>query len=273
MSEARRFFVFCEDNCKFEGMTKEQIITAIAEATGKTPQDIDAAFITKIKEQNADKPVKVWVGTQAEYNALQSIDADTLYFFDDDELANIEESLANAQESIENIISGETVVGKAKNANNAANAGKVNNLEITRDENGVLKIGDIVIPQRKKLWSGEVSSDSGDASVTLNEKINNNDIIEIDCALKNSSVGAIERRTIRLCGNYADFGTLTYKYENERYVQTRTVEIKREQGDTTKLTIGKWITVEISGEIGKAPSSLASSETDTVVYAVYKVIE
>lgn len=36
---------------------------------------------------------------------------------------------------------------------NADNAKKVNNLEITSDANGVLKIGDIVIPQRKKLFS------------------------------------------------------------------------------------------------------------------------
>ena len=34
------------------------------------------------------------------------------------------------------------------------NAKQVNNLEIIRDENGILKIGDIIIPQKKLLWSG-----------------------------------------------------------------------------------------------------------------------
>ena len=51
MSE-RNYYVLCDDNCRFESMTKEQIIAAIAEATGHTPEDIDAAFITRIKEQN-----------------------------------------------------------------------------------------------------------------------------------------------------------------------------------------------------------------------------
>ena len=36
-------------------------------------------------------------------------------------------------------------------------ASKVNNLEIKQDENGVLKICDVIIPQRKLLWSGSVN--------------------------------------------------------------------------------------------------------------------
>lgn len=34
------------------------------------------------------------------------------------------------------------------------NSKQVNNLEIKQDENGVLKIGDIIIPQKKLIWSG-----------------------------------------------------------------------------------------------------------------------
>lgn len=92
MENERKYYVFCEDNCKFESMTKEQIITAIAEATGHTPEDIDAAFITKIKEQNRNKPLKFWIGTQAEYNALEEIDPNCFYIFSDsDELSDIEQ--------------------------------------------------------------------------------------------------------------------------------------------------------------------------------------
>lgn len=40
------------------------------------------------------------------------------------------------------------------------NAEKVNDLEITKDENGVLKIGGIIIPQKKLLWEGERSYDA-----------------------------------------------------------------------------------------------------------------
>lgn len=78
MSE-RNYYVICDDNCRFEGMTKEQIYDAIAEATGTTPTPVDEAFITKIKEQNAQHSLKVWKGTEAQYNALAQKNADTLY--------------------------------------------------------------------------------------------------------------------------------------------------------------------------------------------------
>lgn len=78
MSE-RNYYVICDDNCKFEGMTKEQIYDAIAEATGTTPTPVDEAFITKIKEQNANHNLKMWKGTEAQYAALQTKDTDTVY--------------------------------------------------------------------------------------------------------------------------------------------------------------------------------------------------
>ncbi len=65
----KKFYVICDDDCRIEGMTKEQIIAAIAEATGATPTAIDSAFITKIKEQNAGNPISFWLGTEAQFNA------------------------------------------------------------------------------------------------------------------------------------------------------------------------------------------------------------
>lgn len=92
MADDRNYYVICDDNCKFEGMTKEQTIASIAEATGATPTQIDAAFITKIKEQNRNTPLKFWIGTQAEYNALEETDENTFYIFSDsDELSMIEQ--------------------------------------------------------------------------------------------------------------------------------------------------------------------------------------
>ena len=116
MSE-RIYYVICQDNCKFESMTKEQIIAAIAEATGNTPTDVDKAFITKIKEQNTNAAVKIWVGTQAEFNALTEKDPNTLYYYDDTDYAEL-------QAAIEKIISGDTVVGEATHALKADSATK-----------------------------------------------------------------------------------------------------------------------------------------------------
>lgn len=72
---------------RYEGMTKEQIITAITQAVNDgTISNIDAGFITKIQEMNKQGVLKWWVGTQAEFNALETKDADTLYIFTDDPL-------------------------------------------------------------------------------------------------------------------------------------------------------------------------------------------
>ena len=67
------FFCFCDNNCKYETMTKEQIITAIYNAV-KTGQiaDIDEPFITAVKEVNKNNILNFWVGTTAEFNALDA---------------------------------------------------------------------------------------------------------------------------------------------------------------------------------------------------------
>lgn len=79
---SRTYFVVDNTNSLTEGMTKEQIYDAIAEATGATPTPVDEAFITKIKEQNAEHNIKIWKGTQAQYNALATKDNDTIYIID-----------------------------------------------------------------------------------------------------------------------------------------------------------------------------------------------
>ena len=74
MTDSERIcYVLSENNCKFEGLTKEQILSAIEQAvdSGKI-KDVDTGFITKIKEQNKNAGLMFWVGNQAEYNALES---------------------------------------------------------------------------------------------------------------------------------------------------------------------------------------------------------
>jgi hypothetical protein len=80
-----KYYVIRNDNCKFEGMTKEQILTAIQQAisTGQIT-DIDTGFVEKIKEQNKRQALKFWVGTQAQYNAIATPESDTFYIISDD---------------------------------------------------------------------------------------------------------------------------------------------------------------------------------------------
>lgn len=84
MSVVNQYFVFDGKKCKTDGMSKEQILNAIAEATGVTPSDVDEGFITTIKETNHERSIHLWKGTQAEYNALETHDSDTFYIIDDD---------------------------------------------------------------------------------------------------------------------------------------------------------------------------------------------
>ena len=60
------------------------------------------------------------------------------------------------------------------------NSKQVNNLEIKQDENGVLKIGDIIIPQKQLLWSPASGNYAASpTSITLNSPISEGDVIEI----------------------------------------------------------------------------------------------
>lgn len=78
------YYVFDDRKCKAEGMTKEQIINAIHEATGVTPTDVDEGFISTIVETNKSRSLHIWKGTQAEYNALGTHDPATFYIIEDD---------------------------------------------------------------------------------------------------------------------------------------------------------------------------------------------
>lgn len=84
MSE-RKYYCLCESNCKFETMTKEQILAAIAQAieTGSVG-DVDTGFVTKLKDMNYGTALTVWIGTRAQYNAITERAKNCLYIITDD---------------------------------------------------------------------------------------------------------------------------------------------------------------------------------------------
>lgn len=70
MGATPKVYVICDNNCKYEGLTKEQILTAIAQAVEKgTITDVDTGFITTVKTINGTG-LKFFVGEQHEYEAL-----------------------------------------------------------------------------------------------------------------------------------------------------------------------------------------------------------
>ena len=102
MADERKYYVICADNCKFESMTKEQILTAIEQAisTGAI-QDVDSGFVTKIKELNRNTALSFWVGTQAEYNALTEKADGCFYIITDDTTADdLQKAIEELQEGL-----------------------------------------------------------------------------------------------------------------------------------------------------------------------------
>lgn len=112
-----KVYVLDDGENQREGMTKEQILAAIAEAisTGQVTGDY-SAFIEMIKEQNKGVGIKMWVGTQAELLALPEIEADTIYYVSDlSTLADLDNALAELKEQLTD---GSFKVGKAGAADN-----------------------------------------------------------------------------------------------------------------------------------------------------------
>lgn len=104
--DGRKYYVLCGINCKFESMTKEQILTAIAQAveTGEI-KDVDTGFVTKIKEQNRGAALSFWIGTTAEYNALEEKTANCFYICTDDTTGDdLKKSIDELREGINGAI-------------------------------------------------------------------------------------------------------------------------------------------------------------------------
>lgn len=108
MADTPKVYVICDQNCKFEGMTKEQILTAIIQAVNEgTIGNIDTGFITTIKTING-LPLKFFVGTESEYNALTDEQKNGLYAIitNDSTRENMEELLETVSKSLNELIEG-----------------------------------------------------------------------------------------------------------------------------------------------------------------------
>lgn len=80
-----KVYAVCDNSCKYESMTKEQILTAITQAveSGEV-KDVDAGFVTKLQEQNNKAALTVWIGTSAQYNAIAEKAENCLYILTDE---------------------------------------------------------------------------------------------------------------------------------------------------------------------------------------------
>lgn len=105
------FYVVSDDKCFYEGMTKEQILTAITQAISTHQiSDVDTGFVTTLKEANQNKPMSFWVGTTAEYNAIEEKLDDCIYLLTDDtELEDLEALIRRSM----NVLKGEIIIDRS----------------------------------------------------------------------------------------------------------------------------------------------------------------
>jgi hypothetical protein len=79
MANTPRVYVLCDNNCKYESLTKEQIYTAIVQALENgTIEDVNTGFVQTIKTIN-NIPLKFFVGSQASYDALTDEQKENLF--------------------------------------------------------------------------------------------------------------------------------------------------------------------------------------------------
>ena len=174
--EIKVVYGFCQDNCKYPVYTKEDVIGLLQYVIehNELPSDIvngnydstqGLVAVNSVVEQNKGKAMQFFLGTQAEYDAYTGDKTNLFSVITDDQTKkSIMDTLSQHASSINGMIDGKISVNKASNAN------KINDIEITKDEYGVLRVGDTIIPQKKLLWSGEKSI-GDDGQVILGETV------------------------------------------------------------------------------------------------------
>lgn len=85
MSEIKAYG-FCENDCRREVYTKEQTVALLQAAidNGSLASCTGNVIISEVQEINKNVGLKFWLGTQAEYNAIESPSADVHYIITDD---------------------------------------------------------------------------------------------------------------------------------------------------------------------------------------------
>lgn len=117
MPEELKVYALDEGKNNFQTMTKEQILSAINQKISSgSIVNIDDAFITKIKEMNAGALVQLWIGTQAEFQALSEKQEDVLYILSDDPTVDdIEDSISSLEQSVSDVAQNNTYLNERYN--------------------------------------------------------------------------------------------------------------------------------------------------------------
>ena len=101
----KKVYCYCENGCKYETMTKEEILAAITQAVENgTVGNCDTGFIQTIKTING-LPLRFFVGAQYEFEALSAEDKKDLFAIitNDTTFDGITESIEQLREEIKDL--------------------------------------------------------------------------------------------------------------------------------------------------------------------------
>lgn len=70
--------------------------------------------------------------------------------------------------NVEKIVNSIKYINNNTIIENSKNAFTINGIEIKKDNNGVLKIGDIIIPQKKIIWNGKLTPENNSFNLNFN---------------------------------------------------------------------------------------------------------
>lgn len=195
MPDTRKYYVISDDNCKFESMTKEQILAAITQAVeGHTIADVDTGFVTMLKEYNRGTGLSVWFGTQAEYNAVETKLPNTVYFItDDSRYDDMEAAITTLQNDYS------TVVSAVDNVENSVN--QLSNVVGTLQE----AVGQIDADYNERC--GDIEEDVSDLETSVTTIENTMNKYKKQLYFGTIAVGS--SLSISLAGDASDYSLLT----------------------------------------------------------------
>ena len=131
MANTPRVYAICDANCRWETLTREEILAAITQAVNEgTISNIDTGFVQTIKTING-KGLKFFVGEQSEYDTLTEEDKKDLFAIITNDttkegllnaISTLQTKLTDIETKLEN---GSFVVGETKTIAIPINSGSV----------------------------------------------------------------------------------------------------------------------------------------------------
>ena len=147
MADDVQIYGLDESKNRIATMSTEQILAAIqrAIATGEVTDEFKA-FIEMIKEQNKGIGVKFWLGTQDEFNALETTESNTIYFVYTTVIKDVSDGIQKLYDGLKDgtiVVKAATDAGNVKlqiNGKNISDIFESDGLTVkkaTSDKNGI----------------------------------------------------------------------------------------------------------------------------------------